>query len=256
MKVVILAGGLGTRLAEETELKPKPMVEIGEKPILWHIMKHYAHYGFNEFILALGYKGEVIKRFFLEHSTLHGSFSIDMSTGSVTARREAPENWRIHLVDTGQESNTGGRIARVREYLGNEPFMMTYGDGVSNVNLNALLALHQKNKRKVTLTAVRPPARFGGLVFNGDLVAQFTEKPQIGEGWINGGFMVMEPSVLEYIPTDATSLEADVLEKLAGEGQLDAYHHNDFWQCMDTLRDKRQLENLWHEKRAPWKTWA
>lgn len=256
MKVVILAGGLGTRLAEETEVKPKPMVEIGEKPILWHIMKHYAHYGFNEFILALGYKGEVIKRFFLEHSTLHGSFSIDMSTGSVTARREAPENWRIHLVDTGQESNTGGRIARVREYLGNEPFMMTYGDGVSNVNLNALLVLHQKNKRKVTLTAVRPPARFGGLVFNGDLVAQFTEKPQIGEGWINGGFMVMEPSILEYIPADTTSLEADVLEKLSKEGQLAAYLHNDFWQCMDTLRDKRQLENLWHEKRAPWKTWA
>jgi len=256
MKVVILAGGLGTRLAEETEVKPKPMVEIGERPILWHIMKHYAHYGFNEFIIALGYKGEVIKRFFLEHSTLHGSFSIDMNTGQMISRQEAPEKWRVHLVDTGQESSTGGRIARVRDYLDNEPFMMTYGDGVSNVDLNELLALHKKNKRIVTLTAVRPPARFGGLVFDGDLIAQFTEKPQIGEGWINGGFMVMEPEILNYIPSDSTNLEAQVLEQLAKEEQLAAYRHDDFWQCMDTLRDKRQLENLWHEGRAPWKLWA
>jgi glucose-1-phosphate cytidylyltransferase len=256
MKVVILAGGLGTRLAEETEVKPKPMVEIGERPILWHIMKHYAHYGFNEFIIALGYKGEVIKRFFLEHSTLHGSFSIDMNTGRVISRQEAPEKWRVHLVDTGLESSTGGRIGRVRDYLDNEPFMMTYGDGVSNVHLNELLALHKKNKRIVTLTAVRPPARFGGLIFDGDLIAQFTEKPQIGEGWINGGFMVMESEILNYIPSDSTNLEAQVLEQLAKEEQLAAYRHDDFWQCMDTLRDKRQLENLWHEGRAPWKLWA
>ena len=183
-------------------------------------MKHYAHYGFDEFILALGYKGELIKRFFLEHSTLHGSFSMDMHTGKVIARQEAPEKWRVHLVDTGLESSTGGRIARVREYLDGKPFMMTYGDGVSNVDLNALLDLHRKNNRIVTLTAVRPPARFGGLIFDGDLIAEFTEKPQVGEGWINGGFMVMEPTILDYIPSDATNLEAQVLEQLAQEGQL------------------------------------
>ena len=256
MKVVILAGGLGTRLAEETELRPKPMVEIGERPILWHIMKYYSHYGFNEFIVALGYKGEVIKRFFLEHSSLHGSFSLEMKTGRVVARDEVPENWIVHLVDTGLESSTGGRVARVRDYLDDETFMMTYGDGVSNVDLNALLAFHNKHKCIITLSAVRPPARFGGLVFDGDLVSQFTEKPQIGEGWINGGFMVMEPKALDYIPSDSTNLEAEVLEQLAAEGQLAAYRHEDFWQCMDTLRDKKLLEHLWQQGRAPWKTWS
>ena len=255
MKIVILAGGLGTRLAEETEMKPKPMVDVGEKPILWHIMKHYAHYGFNEFIIALGYKGEVIKRFFFEHSTLHGSFSLEMNTGRVIARQELPENWRVHLVDTGLESSTGGRIARVRDYLDKETFMLTYGDGVSNVNLNALLALHKKYNRIVTLTAVRPPARFGGLVIDGDLISQFTEKPQIGEGWINGGFMVMEPRIFDYIPSDATNLEAEVLERLAAESQLVAYRHEGFWQCMDTLRDKRLLESYWQSGNAPWKVW-
>ena len=256
MKVVILAGGLGTRLVEETEVKPKPMVDVGEKPIIWHIMKHYAHYGFYEFIIALGYKGEVIKRFFLEQSNLQGSFSIDIKTGKVVARDEAPENWIVHLVDTGLESSTGGRIARVRDYIGNKSFMLTYGDGVSNVDLNVLLALHKRCGRIATLTAVRPPARFGGLIFNGDLIAQFTEKPQIGEGWINGGFMVMEPKILDYIPSDSTNLEAEVLEKLAAEGQLAAYRHEDFWQCMDTLRDKKLLEHLWQQGNAPWKTWA
>jgi glucose-1-phosphate cytidylyltransferase len=256
MKVVILAGGLGTRLAEETEVKPKPLVEVGEKPILWHIMKYYAQQGFNEFIVALGYKGEVIKRFFLEHSTLQGSFSIEIKTGRVIARDEAPENWIVHLVDTGLESSTGGRIARVSDYLDDETFMLTYGDGVSNVDLNALLALHKRCGRIVTLSAVRPPARFGGLIFDGDLIAQFTEKPQIGEGWINGGFMVMEPKILDYIPSDSTNLEAEVLNQLAAEGQLAAYRHEDFWQCMDTLRDKKLLEHLWQEGNAPWKTWA
>jgi len=255
MKVVILAGGLGTRLAEETEIKPKPMVEVGEKPILWHIMKHYAHYGFNEFVISLGYKGEVIKRFFLDYSTLHGSFSLDMKNGRVSAKAELPENWKIHLVDTGLESSTGGRIKRARDFIGEETFMLTYGDGVSDVNLNALLATHESNQRIVTLTAVRPPARFGGLIFNGDLISQFTEKPQVGEGWINGGFMVMEPRVFDYIPADSTNLEMDVLEKLAAEGQLAAYRHENFWQCMDTLRDKKLLESLWQEKRAPWKVW-
>jgi len=255
MKVVILAGGLGTRLAEETEVKPKPMVEIGERPILWHIMKHYAHYGFNEFIVALGYKGEAIKRFFVDHSTLHGSLSIDMASGEVIARQEAPEHWTVHLVETGLESSTGGRIGRVRSYIGEERFLMTYGDGVSNVDLRALLALHERCNRIVSLTAVRPPARFGGLVFDGDLILRFTEKPQVGEGWINGGFMVMEPGVFEYIRDDSTNLEAEVLERLAAEGQLAAYRHDDFWQCMDTLRDKKLLEGLWQRGDAPWKTW-
>jgi len=256
MKVVILAGGFGARLAEETEVKPKPMVEIGGEPILWHIMKHYAHYGFKEFIVALGYKGEVIKHFFLDYSSLQGSLSIDMNSGAITTRDRMKEDWLVHLVDTGLESSTGGRISRVRQYIGNEPFFMTYGDGVANVDLNALLSLHKKCGRIATLTAVRPPARFGGLIFDEDLVSQFTEKPQIGEGWINGGFMVMEPSIFDYIKSDATNLEAEVLDQLAQAGQLAAYRHDDFWQCMDTLRDKRLLESLWQQGSAPWKTWA
>jgi glucose-1-phosphate cytidylyltransferase len=256
MKVVILAGGLGTRLAEETEVKPKPLVEIGERPILWHIMKHYARYGFNEFVIALGYKGDLIKRFFLDQATLHGNLTIGMQEGKAVNRNQMHENWVVHLVDTGLDTNTGGRIAKLREYLGSDAFMFTYGDGVSNVNLNALLSFHNKNKRYVTLTAVRPPARFGGLVFDGDMISQFTEKPQIGEGWINGGFMVMEPIIFNYIQSESFSLESHVLEQLAREGQLDAYRHDDFWQCMDTLRDKRQLENFWQTGNAPWKTWS
>lgn len=255
MKTVILAGGLGSRLAEETEIKPKPMVEIGEKPILWHIMKHYAQFGFKEFIVALGYKGEIIKRFFLEHSTLQGSFSIDIKANKVIARDEAREDWLVHLVDTGLESSTGGRVGRVRDYIGDERFMLTYGDGVSNVDLSTLISVHEKNQRIATLTAVRPPARFGGLIFEENLVRDFTEKPQIGEGWINGGFMVMEPQIFDYIESDSTNLEVDVLEKLAGENKLAAYRHEDFWQCMDTLRDKKLLEGLWQQGNAPWKTW-
>jgi glucose-1-phosphate cytidylyltransferase len=255
MKVVILAGGLGTRLSEETEVKPKPMVEIGERPILWHIMKHYASYGYKEFVIALGYKGDVIKRFFLESTALQASFSIDMRSGKVTINDRINEDWIVHLVDTGLESSTGGRIARVRDHLDNEHFMLTYGDGVANVKLDALLSLHKKYNRTVTLTAVRPPARFGGLIFDGDLISQFTEKPQVSEGWINGGFMVMEPTIFDYIPSDTTNLEAQVLEQLAQANQLAAYRHEDFWQCMDTLRDKRQLEGMWRDGNAPWKTW-
>ena len=256
MKIIILAGGLGTRLAEETEIKPKPLVEIGERPILWHIMKHYAQYGFKEFVIALGYKGDLIKRFFLDQATLHGNLTIEMQTGKAVMRNQTHEDWVVHLEDTGLESSTGGRIARLRDYLGEETFMLTYGDGVSNVDLNALLALHKKHGKIVTLTAVRPPARFGGLIFDGDLIAQFTEKSQIGEGWINGGFMVMEPKIFDYIPYDSTNLEAHVLEQLAVEGQLAAYRHDDFWQCMDTLRDKKLLENMWQAGNAPWMTWA
>jgi glucose-1-phosphate cytidylyltransferase len=255
MKVVILAGGLGTRLAEETDIIPKPMVEIGEKPIIWHIMKHYAAYGYTEFVIALGYKADIIKRYFLDYSSIRGSVSINLHTREIELHDRLDEDWLIHLVDTGIETSTGGRIGRLRDYIGNETFMLTYGDGVSNVDLKSLMRLHEQCGCIVTLTAVRPPARFGELVFKGDLVSHFTEKPQVGEGWINGGFMVMEPQVLDYIPGDATNLEAEVLEKLAAEKKLAAYRHDDFWQCMDTLRDKRLLDMLWQQGSAPWKDW-
>ncbi|HZG54050.1 MAG TPA: glucose-1-phosphate cytidylyltransferase [Pyrinomonadaceae bacterium] len=255
MKVVILAGGLGTRLSEETVIKPKPMVEIGGHPILWHIMKHYAHYGLKEFYLALGYRGEVIKRFFMDYYSLDGSISIDLARGQVDKQDAECEDWMIHLKNTGQETNTGGRLKRLETYLKDGTFMMTYGDGVSDVNLQDLLKFHRRHGRIATVTAVRPPARFGGLVFDGDIVVEFTEKPQIGEGWINGGFFVFEPEIFNYLEGDGDSLEVDALERLAAERQLAAYRHEQFWQCMDTLRDKRLLETLWHERRAPWKVW-
>jgi len=255
MKVVVLAGGLGTRLAEETEIKPKPMVEIGGHPILWHIMKHYAHHGFKEFFVALGYRGEIIKRFFVDYCNLSGSMTVDLLRGAVETQDSDSEDWVIHLRNTGQETNTGGRVKRLEPHLRGGTFMVTYGDGVCDIDLAALLAFHRAHGRVATVTAVRPPARFGGLVFDGDLVSDFTEKPQIGEGWINGGFLVCEPGIFDYLEGDASSLEVDALERLAAEGQLAAYRHNGFWQCMDTLRDKRLLESLWHERRAPWKVW-
>lgn len=256
MKVAILAGGLGTRLSEETELKPKPMIEIGGRPILWHIMKHYAHYGLREFHIALGYRGEVIKRFFMEYYSLDGSLSIDLANGHIERQDRECEDWHIHLKNTGEATNTGGRIRRLAQYLGDSTFMMTYGDGVCDVNLSDLLKFHRSHGRLATVTAVRPPARFGGLIFEGDsLVVDFTEKPQIGEGWINGGFMVFEPEIFNYLDGDETSLEADVLEQLAAERQLAAFRHEQFWQCMDTLRDKRLLESLWQDGSAPWKVW-
>jgi glucose-1-phosphate cytidylyltransferase len=255
MKVVILAGGLGTRLAEETEVKPKPMIEIGGRPILWHIMRHYAHYSFKEFFVALGYRGEVIKRFFMEYCSLSGSMTVDLRGGKVQTQDSDCEDWVVHLKNTGLETNTGGRIKRLESWLSDGTFMVTYGDGVSDVNLHELLKFHRSHGRIATVTAVRPPARFGGLVFDGDLVAAFTEKPQIGEGWINGGFLVFEPKLFDYLKGDTSSLEADALERLAADGQLAAYRHERFWQCMDTLRDKRLLESLWHERRAPWKLW-
>jgi glucose-1-phosphate cytidylyltransferase len=256
IKVVILAGGLGTRLAEETEVRPKPMVEIGGRPILWHILKHYNHHGFREFFIALGYKGEIIKRFFLDHVSLDGNLTIDCSTGAVERHQRSGEDWIVRLIDTGRQTQTGGRIKRLHPWLRSGTFMVTYGDGVSDIDLQDLLAFHRRHRRLATLTAVRPPSRFGGLEFDGDLVRRFTEKPQVGEGWINGGFMVFEPGVLEYLPGDDAILEVEGLERLAAEGQLVAYRHDRFWQCMDTLRDKRYLESLWQDERAPWKVWA
>ena len=255
MKIVILAGGLGTRLAEETDVIPKPMVEIGGRPILWHIMKHYAHYGFKEFFIALGYKGYVIKRYFLDYYTLNGSMSINLATGEVEVQEKAVEDWVVHLMDTGLHTLTGGRLKRLQPCLTDGTFMMTYGDGVSNIDLRDLLRFHRSHGRLATVTAVRPPARFGGLNFNGDLVAEFTEKPQIGEGWINGGFLVFEPGIFNYLEGDDASLEVHALEQLAADGQLAAYRHDRFWQCMDTLRDVRLLESLWQEGKAPWKVW-
>jgi len=255
MKTVILAGGLGTRLAEETGVKPKPMVEIGGRPVLWHVMKHYSAYGFNEFCIALGYKGEMIKRYFLDYYPLYGDLSLDLSSGSVAADNNECEPWLVHLVDTGTDSMTGGRVLRLKDAIGNQAFMLTYGDGVANVDLPRLLEFHKSHGKIATVTAVRPPSRFGGLVLQGDAVAQFTEKPQIGEGWINGGFMVFEPEVFDYIDDDSTVLERDVLERLAREGQLTAYRHDGFWQCMDTIRDVQLLQSLWEEGAAAWKTW-
>ncbi len=256
MKTVILAGGLGTRLAEETEIVPKPMVEIGGRPILWHIMKHYAHRGFKEFIIALGYKSEVIKRYFLEYNALNDSITINLATGAVQAHDARREDWIVHLIDTGINTMTGGRIQRLKPWLQDETFMVTYGDGVSDVDVDELLRFHRAQGRLATVTAVRPPARFGGLALDGDRVANFTEKPQIGEGWINGGFMVLEPAVFDYMHGDDTILESHVLDRLAEDGQLVAYRHSRFWQCMDTLREKRLLESLWQGGSPPWKTWA
>jgi glucose-1-phosphate cytidylyltransferase len=258
MKVAILAGGLGTRLSEETVVKPKPMVEVGEQPILWHILKHYAYYGSKEFFIALGYKGEYIKRYFLDYYHLGNNLTIDLSNGAIHSHHShhsGREDWIINLIDTGADTNTGGRVKRLQPWLGTETFMLTYGDGISNLDLRDLLRFHRQQGRLATITAVRPPARFGGLVFNGDLVVQFTEKPQIGEGWINGGFMVLEPAVFQYLDNDDTNLEAHVLERLSNEGQLAAYRHDGFWQCMDTLRDKRTLDSLWGSGKPPWKVW-
>jgi len=255
MRTVILAGGLGTRLMEETETRPKPMVEIGGKPILWHIMQHYGRYGFKEFFVALGYRGEVIKRFFVEHHTLSGDITVDLASGRATVTSPAVADWTVNLMETGEKTLTGGRILRLRRFLDAGPFMVTYGDGVSNVPLDALAAFHRRQGRLATVTAVRPPARFGGISFDGDRVLGFSEKSQIQEGWINGGFMVFEPGVFRYLKGDEAVLEVDLLERLAEDGELSAFRHDGFWQCMDTLRDKNMLEKLWEGGSPPWKTW-
>jgi glucose-1-phosphate cytidylyltransferase len=257
MKVVILAGGLGTRLAEETAVVPKPMVEIGGRPMLWHIMKIYAEQGFDEFVIALGYKGDIIKRYFFDFQALNGSLTIDLATGRITPHHPPTGNWKIHLIETGLETLTGGRLLRLRHVLQEGTFMLTYGDAVADIDMTALLAFHRSHRKLATVTAVRPPARFGGLAFDvTGKVSNFIEKPQIGEGWINGGFMVLEPGVFPYLEGDQSSLEADGLEGLAAADQLMAYRHGDFWQCMDTLRDKRQLGQLWDSGKAPWKRWS
>ena len=257
MKVVILCGGLGTRLSEETAARPKPMVEIGGQPILWHIMRSYASYGYKEFILALGYKGEYIKRYFLDYFHLQSNLSVSLSGGAVQAHdgTEGRDDWVVNMIDTGVATETGGRIKRLAPWLGGEPFMLTYGDGVCNVDLAGLEKFHRSHGRLATVTAVHPPSRFGGLTFDGDFVKEFSEKPQIGEGWINGGFFVLEPRVLDYIEGDGTFFEREPLEQLASDGQLVAYRHDGFWQCMDTLRDLRTLEGLWGSGQAPWAVW-
>jgi len=260
MRVVLLAGGLGSRLAEETEVKPKPMVEIGGLPILWHIMKGYAHFGFTEFVIALGYKGEVIKRYFVDYPLINSNFAVRLGSGDVFRQDLCREDWTVHLVDTGVMTNTGGRLKRLAPWLGRETFLMTYGDGVADVNLADLLAFHRRHGKLATVTAVHPPARFGELVLPDDpadpQVLDFTEKPQVRAGWINGGFFVLEPTVLDFIDGDDASWQAEPMERLARQGQLVAYRHEGFWQCMDTLRDVHLLQGLWSAGRAPWKVWS
>lgn len=272
MKVGILAGGLGTRLSEETEVRPKPMVEIGGKPILWHIMKHYLHFGFNEFVMALGYKGDQIKRYICEYHTYNDSnLTVDLHNGTVDifSTRKSSENWTCQLIETGPTTSTGGRIKRLASYFGSETFMLTYGDAVANVDLRALLEFHRSHGRLATLTAVHPPARFGKLDIQGGRVARFTEKPTIaekpeltmgsgappGEAWISGGYFVLEPGVFDYIDGDDTSWEREPLDRLAKDSELMPYLHPSFWQCMDTYAEKKILESLWQSEEPPWRVW-
>lgn len=256
MKTVILAGGLGSRIAEETAVRPKPMVEIGDQPLLWHIMHIYASHGFADFIVACGYKGESIKGYFHRFFDHHSDFIVDLGTGVVETHGSAAPNWRVGVMDTGRHTQTGGRIRRLRPWIGNQRFMCTYGDGVGNVDITALVRFHVAHGKLATLTAVRPPSRFGGLVIEDDTVRDFSEKPQTGEGWINGGFFVFEPGVFNYLDGDETVLEHEPLGRLAAEGELAAYRHEGFWQPMDTLREKQLLETLWVQGKAPWKTWS
>lgn len=255
MKVCILAGGAGTRLSEETVVKPKPMVEIGGKPILWHIMNIYAAHGYNEFVVALGYKGEAIKDYFLDFYSLNRDLTINLKTGETNVRRGKQTDWIVHLVDTGIQTGTGGRIKRLKAWLGGETFMVTYGDGVADIDIRRLVAFHRAHGRLATVTAVRPPSRFGGLAFEGDQIVNFVEKPQTGEGWINGGFFVLEPGIFDYIVGEETLWEREPMQRLAIDGQLMSYRHEGFWQPMDTLREKHILESLWESGNAPWKTW-
>jgi glucose-1-phosphate cytidylyltransferase len=256
MKVAILAGGVGSRLAEETDTKPKPMVEIGGRPILWHIMMHYYHFGFKEFVIALGYKGTMIKKYMVDYCSLNSDLTVRFRAGEVRNHGNGIPDWTVDMVDTGIRTQTGGRIKRLAPYIGSETFFLTWGDGVSNIDLNRLLDFHRSHGKLATLTAVRPPARFGHLVMDGNSVVEFSEKPQTMEGWINGAFFVLEPEVLDFIGGDETQWEREPMERLAREGQLMAYRHESFWQCMDTLRDKRLLDSLWRDGSAPWRSWT
>jgi len=253
VKVIILAGGFGTRLSEYTDSIPKPMVTVGGRPILWHIMRSYAHFGHKDFYLALGYKAEIIKEYFLHYRSLNADFTVDLATGKVESHQTEDTDWRVTLVHTGLESMTGGRVKRMQSFIGNEPFMLTYGDGVANVDMEALLKFHQSHGKMVTVSAVHPGARFGELEMNGNEVASFQEKPQTGQGWINGGYFIIEPEFFDLIEGDQTILEREPLEKAAALGELMAYHHDGYWQCMDTKRDRDHLEELWDSGKAPWK---
>ncbi|HLF26892.1 MAG TPA: glucose-1-phosphate cytidylyltransferase [Anaerolineae bacterium] len=256
MKVVILAGGLGSRLSEETTLRPKPMVEIGGKPILWHIMNIYAAQGFDEFIIAAGYRAEIIKDYFLNFYAINNDLSIDLATGQTTIHDGNQPGWKVHIIDTGLYTQTGGRLKRLKRWLENEDdFMLTYGDGLADIDLRALLEFHCQHGKLATVTTVHSPARFGRITFNDDQIVEFYEKPQHSEGWINGGFFVLNTRVLDYVDGDETIWERDPVERLAHAGQLVGYHHHGFWSCMDTLREKNMLEEMWNSSHAPWKVW-
>lgn len=256
MKVVILAGGFGTRLSEETVLKPKPMVEIGEMPILWHIMKYYSHFGHNDFIICLGYKGYVIKEFFYNYFLHHSDTTIDIANNKIDYHDSYAEPWKVTLINTGLDTMTGGRIKRIQKYVGEESFMLTYGDGLSDVDINALIEFHNNSGKQATVTAVQPLGRFGSLKFDDDdNVESFIEKPKGDKTWINGGFFVLEPEIFKYIDNDSSIWEKTPLEKLATNKQLSAYKHHGFWQPMDTLRDKRELQKHWENNEAKWKVW-
>ena len=255
MKAVILAGGLGTRLAEETVTRPKPMVEIGGKPILWHVMKLYSAHGINDFVICLGYKGYMIKEYFANYSLHLSDITIDMSRNAVTVHQSNAEPWRVTLVDTGEQTMTGGRIKRIRPYLDDEDFCCTYGDGVGDIDVVRLVDFHRAHKRLATLTATQPPGRFGALKLRGHDVLSFQEKPAGDGAWINGGFFVLSPAALDYIEGDHSVWEREPMESLARDGQMAAYFHHGFWQPMDTLRDKTHLEELWGSGKAPWKVW-
>jgi glucose-1-phosphate cytidylyltransferase len=256
LKTIILAGGLGTRLSEETVIKPKPMVEIGGHPIIWHIMNIYAHHGFGEFVVALGYKGEMVKDYFLRFNAMSADLTVDLAQGTSLVHDGHHPKWKVHLADTGQDTQTGGRVLRLRKWVEQDDlFMMTYGDGVADIDVSALVAFHRRHGKLATVTAVRPPARFGGITIEGDRVAGFAEKPQVGEGWINGGFFVLDRKVLDYIDGDRTPFEHGPMERLTAEGQLMAYRHEGYWQPMDTVRERNLLEALWQTGRAPWKVW-
>lgn len=255
MKVVILAGGYGTRLSEETDIRPKPMVEVGGKPILWHIMKQYSHYGFNDFVILLGYKGYYIKEYFANYYLHQSDVTFDMKNGDMKVHNNSSEPWTVTLLDTGIDSMTGGRIKRAQDFIKDDTFLLTYGDGVSDVNIKELVDSHKQNKKKATMTAIQPAGRFGALDIENNTVKEFVEKPAGDGNWINGGFMVCEPSVLELIDSDSTIFEQTPLQILAKTGELNAFKHSGFWQCMDTLRDKIYLNELWDTNKAPWKLW-